>query len=146
MCGGEWSCRFGGDGFCVVLVRRLAKSACAGVLQRAVSDDVRERRLRLPCAATAGPDSTGRGHRRGVGGLAGWAAFNAGRFPGLFLVITGTPAFFDGQQGVRRLPPLAQRLATDFTTDLRFNSPRAVQLRLPGFDLPRLAELGPGGA
>ncbi|MFE3138977.1 BREX system ATP-binding protein BrxD [Streptomyces scopuliridis] len=67
---------------------------------------------------------------------------DAGRFPGLFLVITGTPAFYDGQQGVQRLPPLAQRLATDFTTDARFDSPRAVQLRLPGFDLPRLDELG----
>ena len=33
------------------------------------------------------------------------------------LVITGTPAFFDGPQGVQRLPPLAQRLATDFATD-----------------------------
>jgi hypothetical protein len=67
---------------------------------------------------------------------------DAGRFPGLFLVITGTPAFYDGQQGVQRLPPLAQRLATDFTTDPRFDSPRAVQLRLPGFDLERLGELG----
>jgi hypothetical protein len=67
---------------------------------------------------------------------------DAGRFPGLFLVITGTPAFFDGQQGVQRLPPLAQRLATDFATDARFDSSRAVQLRLPGFDLERLAELG----
>ncbi|MDN3053474.1 BREX system ATP-binding protein BrxD [Streptomyces sp. SRF1] len=67
---------------------------------------------------------------------------DAGRFPGLFLVITGTPAFYDGHQGVQRLPPLAQRLATDFTTDARFDSPRAVQLRLPGFDLPRLGELG----
>ncbi|NGN63866.1 BREX system ATP-binding protein BrxD [Streptomyces sp. A7024] len=67
---------------------------------------------------------------------------DAGRFPGLFLVITGTPAFYDGQQGVQRLPPLAQRLATDFTTDARFDSPRAVQLRLPGFDLPSLGELG----
>ncbi|MEW2548596.1 BREX system ATP-binding protein BrxD [Streptomyces sp. NPDC047002] len=67
---------------------------------------------------------------------------DAGRFPGLFLVITGTPAFYDGRQGVQRLPPLAQRLATDFTTDARFDSPRAVQLRLPGFDLPRLGELG----
>ncbi len=67
---------------------------------------------------------------------------DANRFPGLFLVITGTPAFFDGQQGVRRLPPLAQRLATDLATDPRFDSPRAVQLRLPGFDLPRLGELG----
>jgi hypothetical protein len=67
---------------------------------------------------------------------------DAGRFPGLFLVITGTPAFYDGQQGAQRLPPLAQRLATDFTTDARFDSPRAVQLRLPGFDLPQLGELG----
>lgn len=67
---------------------------------------------------------------------------DAGRFPGLFLVITGTPAFYDGQQGAQRLPPLAQRLATDFTTDPRFDSPRAVQLRLTGFDLERLGELG----
>ncbi|WP_327239578.1 BREX system ATP-binding protein BrxD [Streptomyces sp. NBC_01318] len=67
---------------------------------------------------------------------------DTGRFPGLFLVITGTPAFYDGQQGVQRLPPLAQRLATDFTTDPRFDSPRAVQLRLAGFDLSRLGELG----
>ncbi|ASU81692.1 ATP-binding protein [Nocardiopsis gilva YIM 90087] len=67
---------------------------------------------------------------------------DAGRFPGLFLVITGTPAFYDGQQGVQRLAPLAQRLATDFSTDPRFDSPRAVQLRLPGFDLQRLGELG----
>ncbi|MCT9080284.1 BREX system ATP-binding protein BrxD [Streptomyces fulvoviolaceus] len=67
---------------------------------------------------------------------------DAGRFPGLFLVITGTPAFYDGQQGAQRLPPLAQRLATDFSTDPRFDSPRAVQLRLTGFDLVRLGELG----
>ncbi|RRR80030.1 BREX system ATP-binding protein BrxD [Streptomyces sp. RP5T] len=67
---------------------------------------------------------------------------DTGRFPGLFLVITGTPAFYDGQQGVQRLAPLAQRLATDFTTDPRFDSPRAVQLRLPGFDLTSLGELG----
>jgi hypothetical protein len=67
---------------------------------------------------------------------------DSGRFPGLFLLITGTPAFYDGQQGAQRLPPLAQRLATDFTTDPRFDSPRAVQLRLAGFDLPRLGELG----
>lgn len=67
---------------------------------------------------------------------------DTGRFPGLFLVITGTPAFFDGQQGVQRLPPLAQRLATDLSTDPRFDSPRAVQVRLSGFDLDRLGELG----
>jgi hypothetical protein len=67
---------------------------------------------------------------------------DSGRFPGLYLLITGTPAFYDGPQGVPRLTPLAQRLATDFGTEARFDSPRAVQLRLTGFDLPKLAKLG----
>ncbi|MET9390773.1 BREX system ATP-binding protein BrxD [Streptomyces sp. NPDC006624] len=67
---------------------------------------------------------------------------HSGRFPGIYLVITGTPAFYDGQQGVQRLPPLAQRLATDFTTDPRFDNPRAVQVRLPGFTLESLTGLG----
>lgn len=67
---------------------------------------------------------------------------HSGRFPGLYLVITGTPAFYDGQQGVQRLAPLAQRLATDFTTDPRFDNPRAVQLRLPGFTSESLVNLG----
>jgi len=67
---------------------------------------------------------------------------DGGRFPGLYLLITGTPAFFDGTQGVQRLPPLAQRLATDFTADARFDNPRAVQLRLPGFNLDALGEVG----
>jgi len=66
----------------------------------------------------------------------------AGRFPGLFLVITGTPAFFDGQQGIQRLAPLAQRLATDFGTDPRWDNPRATQIRLPGFTLESLSDLG----
>lgn len=67
---------------------------------------------------------------------------HSGRFPGLYLVITGTPAFYDGQQGVQRLAPLAQRLSTDFTTDPRFDNPRAVQLRLPGFTQDSLVNLG----
>jgi hypothetical protein len=67
---------------------------------------------------------------------------DAGRYPRLYLVITGTMAFFDGPQGVQRLPPLAQRLHTDFATDARFDSPRAVQVRLQGFDLPALAAVG----
>jgi hypothetical protein len=67
---------------------------------------------------------------------------HAGRFPGLYLVITGTPSFYDGRQGVQRLAPLAQRLATDFTTDPRFDNPRAVQVRLPGFTLDSLTGLG----
>jgi len=67
---------------------------------------------------------------------------HSGRFPGLYLVITGTPAFYDGQQGVQRLAPLAQRLATDFGTDSRYDNPRAVQLRLPGFTQDSLTSLG----
>ncbi|MGH2929314.1 MAG: BREX system ATP-binding protein BrxD, partial [Solirubrobacteraceae bacterium] len=67
---------------------------------------------------------------------------DSGRFPGLYLLITGTPAFYDGPQGIARLTPLAQRLATDFGTDARFDSPRAVQLRLTGFDAGKLAKLG----
>ena len=67
---------------------------------------------------------------------------HSGRFPGLYLVITGTPAFYDGPQGVQRLAPLAQRLATDFTTDPRFDNPRAAQIRLTGFTGESLIQLG----
>jgi hypothetical protein len=67
---------------------------------------------------------------------------DTGRYPGLYLVITGTPAFYDGPSGVTRLPPLAQRLATDLSTDSRFDNPRAVQVRLPGFDRAALVAVG----
>nr|WP_042190380.1 BREX system ATP-binding protein BrxD [Kibdelosporangium sp. MJ126-NF4]CEL19293.1 putative ATP/GTP binding protein [Kibdelosporangium sp. MJ126-NF4]CTQ94908.1 putative ATP/GTP binding protein [Kibdelosporangium sp. MJ126-NF4] len=67
---------------------------------------------------------------------------DAGRFPGLYLLITGTPAFYDGPQGMQRLAPLAQRLASDFGTDPRFDTARSPQLRLPGFTLESLGELG----
>jgi len=67
---------------------------------------------------------------------------DSGRFPGLYLLVTGTPAFFEGQQGVQRLAPLSQRLATDFTTDARFDNARAVQIRLPGFTQDSLREVG----
>src|SRR4051812_39477391 len=67
---------------------------------------------------------------------------DGGRFPHLYLLITGTPAFFDGPQGVQRLEPLAQRLHVDFQTDARWDNPRAVQLRLPAFDHARLVEVG----
>ncbi|MGW4420865.1 BREX system ATP-binding protein BrxD [Streptosporangium sp. NPDC004631] len=67
---------------------------------------------------------------------------DSGRFPGLYVLVTGTPAFFEGHQGLQRLPPLASRLATDFTTDPRFDNPRAVQIRLPGFTREGLLELG----
>jgi hypothetical protein len=67
---------------------------------------------------------------------------DGGRFPNLYLMITGTPAFYDGPQGIQRLEPLAQRLHVDFQTDARFDNPRAVQLRLSAFDHERLVEVG----
>ena len=67
---------------------------------------------------------------------------DSGRLPGLYVLITGTPAFFDGPQGVSRLEPLAQRLHVDFQTEARFDNPRAVQIRLPAFDLDRLCLVG----
>lgn len=67
---------------------------------------------------------------------------DAGRFPGLYLLVTGTPSFFEGPQGTQRLEPLAQRLHVDFQTESRFDNPRAVQMRLPAFDLDRLCMVG----
>lgn len=67
---------------------------------------------------------------------------DAGRFPGLFLIVTGTPSFFEGPQGVQKLPPLAQRLHTDFTTEARFDNPRAPQIRLQPFGTSEMLEVG----
>src|SRR5437868_1456706 len=52
---------------------------------------------------------------------------DGGRFPNLCLLTTGTPAFFDGPQGVQRLEPLAQRLHVDFQTDPRFDNATAIE-------------------
>ena len=67
---------------------------------------------------------------------------HGGRFPGLYLLITGTPAFFDGPQGIRRLQPLAERLHVDFSGELRFDNPRAVQIRLQPFSHHQLLAVG----
>lgn len=67
---------------------------------------------------------------------------DAGRFPGLYVLITGTPAFFEGTQGVQRLPPLAARIGVDFSGDPRWDNPRAPQVRLLGFQHASLVELG----
>jgi hypothetical protein len=66
----------------------------------------------------------------------------AGRFPGLYLVITGTTKFFEGPQGIKMSPALEQRLATQFGPDPRFDSTRAPQIRLTPFDFDRLVEVG----
>lgn len=67
---------------------------------------------------------------------------DSGRFPGLYLLITGTPAFFDGPMGLQRLPPLASRLHVRFDGDTRFDNPRAPQIRLRAFDLDALVAVG----
>ena len=67
---------------------------------------------------------------------------DAERFPGLFVMITGTPAFYDGPQGIKKLPPLEQRLYQDFSGDPQFDSARATQIRLLPFDVERLVEVG----
>ncbi len=67
---------------------------------------------------------------------------HAGRYPGLYVVITGTPAFFDGAQGIRRSKPLADRLQTDFSGDPRFHNPRAPQIWLTAFDQQRMLSVG----
>lgn len=63
-------------------------------------------------------------------------------YPGLYVVITGTPQFFDGPQGIKRLPPLEQRLHVDFSGPERFETGRGTQLRLGAFDDARLLEVG----
>lgn len=67
---------------------------------------------------------------------------DAGSYPGLYLLITGTTAFFEGNQGVRRLPPLDSRLRVDFSGDPQWDNPRLPQIRLQGFTLERLVEVG----
>jgi hypothetical protein len=67
---------------------------------------------------------------------------DGGRFSGLHLIVTGTPSFFEGPQGVQRLQPLAQRLQTDFATDARFDNPRAPQIRLQPFGHAEMLEVG----
>lgn len=67
---------------------------------------------------------------------------DSGRFPGLYLLITGTGSFYEGPQGAQRLEPLAQRLHVDFATDAKFDNPRAVQVRLSAFDFDRLCDVG----
>jgi len=64
------------------------------------------------------------------------------RYPGLYVLITGTPQFFDGAQGVKRSVPLSQRLHTEFGADPKFDSSRAPQLRLLPFDVEKMVTVG----
>ncbi len=62
--------------------------------------------------------------------------------PGLYLVVTGTPAFFDDYKGLKGLAALHQRIATKFEDDPQFDNLRAPQVRLLPFDKSRLVEVG----
>jgi hypothetical protein len=113
---------FGATNFLVGLLTILRDSGFAGLVL--VLDEVETlQRMRTDT------------REKGLNALRQWIdEIDAGRYPGLYLVVTGTPAFFDGPQGVQRLAPLAQRLHVDFGTDRRFDNPRAVQIRLAPFD------------
>jgi hypothetical protein len=62
--------------------------------------------------------------------------------PGLYLVVTGTPAFYDDYKGIKGLAPLHQRITTRFDADARFDNLRAPQVRLLPFDEGRLVAVG----
>jgi type II secretory pathway predicted ATPase ExeA len=67
---------------------------------------------------------------------------DGGRYPGLYVVITGTTAFYEGPQGIKKLAALEQRLHENFTGDPRYDNSRATQIRLLPFDVERLVEVG----
>ena len=121
---------FGAANFIVGLLTILRDSGFAGLVL--VLDEVETlQRMRTDT------------REKGLNALRQWIdEIDAGRYPGLYLVVTGTPAFFDGPQGVQRLAPLAQRLHVDFGTDKRFDNPRAVQIRLAPFDHGALLSVG----
>jgi P-loop Domain of unknown function (DUF2791) len=121
---------FGATNFIVGLLTILRDSGFAGLVL--VLDEVETlQRMRTDT------------REKGLNALRQWIdEIDAGHYPGLYLVVTGTPAFFDGPQGVQRLAPLAQRLHVDFGTDRRFDNPRAVQIRLSPFDHGALLSVG----
>ena len=121
---------FGATNFLVGLLTILRDSGYSGLVM--VLDEVETlQRMRTDT------------REKGLNALRQWIdEIDAGRYPGLYLVITGTPAFYEGPQGVQRLAPLAQRLHVDFGTDRRFDNPRAVQIRLNAFDHRSLLAVG----
>lgn len=121
---------FGATNFLVGLLTILRDSGFSGLVM--VLDEVETlQRMRTDT------------REKGLNALRQWIdEIDAGRYPGLYLVITGTPAFYDGPQGVQRLAPLTQRLHVDFGTDRRFDNPRAVQIRLAAFDHTSLLAVG----
>ena len=66
----------------------------------------------------------------------------AEELPGLYLLVTGTPDFYEGYKGLKQLQPLYQRIAVQFDDGGRYDNPRAVQVRLQPFDADRLRLAG----
>ena len=64
---------------------------------------------------------------------------DAGSFPGLVWLFTGTPEFFEGPRGVAGLAPLDDRIRLE--RDGRFTSLRQPQLELRPFDADRLRDV-----
>ncbi len=64
------------------------------------------------------------------------------RLPGLYLIVTGTPAFFEGPKGIKELAPLRDRLALPPEDSSGFENLKAPQVRLRAFDAPRLRRVG----
>jgi hypothetical protein len=58
-------------------------------------------------------------------------------FPGLYILFTGTPDFFESAQGVPSLPPLNDRIKVPFDDDVPDNL-RQPQIRLRAFNQQRL--------
>ena len=58
-------------------------------------------------------------------------------FPGLYLLFTGTPDFFDSPKGVPSMPPLHDRIKVEFDDAVPDNL-RQPQIRLKAFDRARL--------
>ncbi|HEY3997480.1 MAG TPA: BREX system ATP-binding domain-containing protein, partial [Candidatus Xenobia bacterium] len=67
-------------------------------------------------------------------------AVDQNEFPGLHLLVTGTPDFFDSTHGVAGLEPLHERLKVDFRPGTPDNL-RQAQIRLQPFDRERLMKV-----
>lgn len=65
----------------------------------------------------------------------------AEELPGLYLLVTGTPDFFEGYKGLKSLPPLHQRVAVNFE-DPKYDNLKAPQVRLQPFSAERLLTVG----
>lgn len=74
--------------------------------------------------------------------LRAWVdAIDQSEFPGLLLIVTGTPELFESSEGLRELEPLHQRIHVDFDDKGPVNYLQA-QIPLPAFDNERLLAVG----